>query len=80
MKSNEIAERLLAMQEKVEEARSSLDSLRGAIRQIKEQLEAEFKVDSFKKAAKLLAKYNEEISEIEEQLMKGVKELEKQGI
>jgi len=80
MKSNEIAERLLAMQEKVEEARSSLDSLRGAIRQIKEQLEAEFKVDSFKKAAKLLAKYNEEISEIEEQLMKGVKELEKQGL
>jgi len=80
MKSNEIAERLLRMQKKIEESRSSLDSLRGAFRQIKEQLKAEFKVNSFKKAEKLLIKYSREVGEIEERLMKGIKGLEKQGL
>ena len=77
MKQSELADRLLTLQEKIDEAHNAHASCKGALRQIKEQLQQDFGIKTFKEANRLLKKCKQELEEMDRQLKEGVKKLEK---
>jgi len=79
MKQTELSNTLLRLQERIDEARNTHASLKGALHQIKEQLQEDFKVKTSKEARRLLTKLQKELQVLEKQIEQGIKELEKRN-
>lgn len=76
MAKNDIESRLLALQNKIEDAKELRARAEGALAECKKQLKVDFKVNDLKEAKALLAKLEAEAAQLEKDLEKGLSELE----